>query len=171
MNMRYFLVLTVLLFSWAGLKAQPVQIKSAKITFEFPSKKVKGTLDGFASSSKIYWDDYSNSIFKGSVDAATLDTNNGLRNWSLRGSRYFNVKEYPKMLFVSKTIKKEGNTWLVIGDLTIKGVQKEFRIRFQRKDDFLFGTGELYSSDYGIKIKKLREENLVVVNFEFEFVP
>ena len=76
--------------------AQQGGIASAKITFEFLSKKVNGSIEGFESESQIDWDVPSNSKFKGSVKVATLDTNNGLRNWSLRSSRYFNAKTYPK---------------------------------------------------------------------------
>ena len=50
-----------------------------------------------------------NSIFKGSVDSKTLDTNNGLRNWSLRSGKYFDVDDHPKITFESKEISKKGD--------------------------------------------------------------
>ena len=162
-----FIVLLWLLTSTVLLTAQQKQITSAKITFEFPSKNVKGTISGFESQSKIDWKNPSNSLFKGSVEAATLDTNNGLRNWSLRGSRYFNVKEYPKIEFVSSKIEQQSNRWLVNGLLTIKGITKSVDIVFTKEEGVLVGNATLYSSDYMINIKKTRDDNLVKVNFKF----
>ena len=118
-------------------------------------------------SRKIDWKNPSNSLFQGSVEAATLDTNNGLRNWSLRGSRYFNVKEYPKIEFVSSKIEQQSNRWLVNGLLTIKGITKSVNIVFTKEEGVLVGNATLYSSDYMINIKKTRDDNLVKVNFKF----
>lgn len=152
------------------VNAQQSGIAKAKITFEFPSKDVNGNIEGFESESQIDWDNPTNSIFKGSVSVGTLDTNNGLRNWSLRGSRYFNAKTYPKIHFVSREIRKTENVWSVVGDLTLKGTTKAFTIEFKEDGNKLIGNAQLYSSDFGINIKKKREDNLVKVLFEFELV-
>ncbi|NAY90921.1 hypothetical protein GTQ34_03230 [Muricauda sp. JGD-17] len=164
---NHFILFFVLLPTF-WISAQNVTITTAKITFEFPSKNVKGTIGGFESTSKIDWENPSNSVFQGSVESATLDTNNGLRNWSLRSSRYFSTKTYPRISFTSKEVRKKGNTWVVLGDLTLKGIKKPFRIDFEQTNGKLKGRGELYSSDFNIKIKKQREDNLVLVYFELE---
>ena len=161
----------VVLLAAIPINAQQAVLQSEKITFVFPAKEVEGSIRGFQSSSKVDWNNPENSVFQGSVEVETLDTNNGLRNWSLRSSRYFHVKKHPKMTFKSRTIENFGENWTVTGDLTIKGTTKEFKIVFAKKGKSLKGRGELYCSDFGIKIKKLREDNLVIVDFEFELVP
>ena len=166
--MKNLLFVFLVSFALLPVSAQDTKITSGKITFQFPSKKVKGTIEGFQSASKIDWDNPSNSVFEGSVEAASLDTNNGLRNWSLRSSRYFSTKAYPRISFASNEVKREGNVWIVTGTLTLKGISKPFRIDFKETEGKLQGKGELYSSDFGIKIKKQREDNLVLVYFEFE---
>lgn len=168
--MKAFILLLAVLFYASPIHAQHNEISSAQITFEFPSKKVKGSIAGFESQSKINWEEPSKSLFKGSVDVATLDTNNGLRNWSLRSSRYFNAKTYSKISFASKRIQQEGNLWKVAGELTIKGITKPFDIEFEHMNNKLVGTGTLYSSDFDIKIKKNREDNVVKVKLELELV-
>lgn len=160
-----FLLLQVAL---AG--AQQNEFPAAKITFEFPSKGVNGSIEGFESQSRIDWEVPTNSIFKGSVEAATLDTNNGLRNWSLRGSRYFNVKDYPKISFSSRAVRKIGTTWSVEGDLTMKGNTKSVRMEFKEMEGKLIGKASIYSSDFGIKIKKNREDNLVNITLELDLI-
>ncbi|WP_422859964.1 YceI family protein [Flagellimonas sp. S174] len=169
MKMLTSLVLIALVFFKTNLHGQSTgKITSAKITFEFVSKEVKGTIEGFESQSKIDWQNLENSYFKGAVQSKTLDTNNGLRNWSLRSGKYFNVDDYPKITFESKRIRNENTKLLVTGNLNIKGVEKEITITFTKNGQQLVGTTSLYSIDYGIKIKKRREDNLVKVKMVFE---
>jgi polyisoprenoid-binding protein YceI len=169
--MRYIFLLFVGLAQVLSLVAQTKKVRSAMVTFEFPAKEVKGSIEGFESQSEIDWDNPSNSIFKGSVATASLDTNNGLRNWALRGSRYFDAKDHPKISFASKKVIKTGDLWTVMGDLTIKGITKPFQIEFETYNNTLIGRGELYSSDFDVKIKKARADNLVTVKIEMELMP
>ncbi len=150
------------------VKGQTVNIKSAVISFEFVSKETKGTISGFKSNSSIDWKNLENSVFKGSVASETLDTNNGLRNWSLKSGKYFDVDDYPIILFQSKQVKLHDKKLVVTGDLTIKNITKPITINFIQNKNQLIGTTSLYSIDYGIKIKKNREDNLVKVKMVFD---
>lgn len=149
------------------LQAQNLKVKSANISFEFPSKKVKGSIAGFQSTSEIDFNTLETSRFEGSVAAKTLDTNNFLRNLSLRSGRYFNVSDFPRIKFVSNSIQNIDEALLVKGSLTLKGTTKPFEITFERVGYQLIGTASLYSSDYGITIKKERKDNLVKITFDF----
>ncbi|WP_136468648.1 YceI family protein [Flagellimonas onchidii] len=93
---------------------------------------------------------------------------NGLRNWSLRNGKYFDVDDFPKILFNSNEVKLENGKFIVKGDLTIKETTKEIVIVFAKNQNQLIGTTSLYSIDYGIKIKKKREDNLVQVKMVFD---
>lgn len=163
--MRTFSILLIVFSSlFSGfIYSQKVQITDAQISFEFVSKSVKGTIGGFESESEIDWDNLENSVFKGSVISRTLDTNNGLRNWSLRSGKYFDVDDHPKITFESNQVDLDGERLLVKGDLTIKTTTKPVTFVFTKKQNQLVGTTSLYSIDYGIKIKKKREDNLVKV--------
>lgn len=149
-------------------KAQETKITNATIEFEFVDKGVKGTIAGFQSTSKIDWNNMANSFFEGSVAVETLDTNNGLRNWSLKSGKYFDKSDYPRIYFNSSEITKVDNTYLVQGDLTLKGIKKPLTITFEKEGNQLIGKTELYTYDFDIKIKKKREDNLVTVIFRFE---
>ncbi|NKI32360.1 YceI family protein [Croceivirga thetidis] len=165
------IITSVLILSLAiqgQIYGQSTQIKTAEITFEFPSKNVSGTIEGFESSSTIDFNNLEGSKMKGAVDSKTLDTNNFLRNISLRSGRYFDVKNYPKIYFESSSIRKQTNGFKVIGTLTMKGTSKPLEINFKEVRNKLLGNTSLYSSDYGITIKKERTDNLVKVNFSFE---
>ncbi len=154
---------------WALLPSPLVlaqnEISNAEITFTFVSKDVDGSISGFSSSSAIDLDNPSNSEFKGTVSVETLKTGNFLRDWSLKGKKYFNADDYPEISFASTSVTTTDTGFKVTGDLTLKGKSKPITIDFTRKADQVRGTTTLFSSDFGINIKKERKDNEVIVNF------
>lgn len=60
------------------------------------------------------------------IDAASINTRQPDRDNHLRSADFFNVEEYPVLLFESKRIERLGdNRGRVVGDLTIRGVTRE----------------------------------------------
>lgn len=168
MTMKYILVLFIL-SSQHFIFAQDTTIKSAEITFTFVSEEVNGSLSGFESSSSIDLNDIENSKFKGSVTAATIDTGNSIRNWSLRRGKYFDADDYPKITFESSSIQTTEKGFTVKGQLTIKSTTKPITVNFIKTTTKLTGTTTLFSSDYDITIsKKGREKNKVDIKFVFQ---
>lgn len=146
---------------------QQNSITDAEISFEFPSKEVSGTIAGFVSASYIDWENPERSTFKGSVAVESLDTNIGLRNWMLKNKRYFNADAYPRIYFESTEVREAEGILIVKGNLTLKGTTKPIEIEFRPENEQLIGTTQLFSSDFGITIKKKREANLVEVRMVF----
>lgn len=144
------------------------QIKNAKISFEFLDKGVKGSIAGFESKSTINWDNLEQSVLEGSVATETLDTNNGLRNWSLKSGKYFDKSDHPRIRYKSSQIQATASGYAVSGTLTIKGIAKPMTINFTREGNRLIGKATVFTSDFDIKIKKKREDNEVAVRFEFD---
>ncbi|SPO54627.1 YceI family protein [Pseudomonas sp. JV551A1] len=57
------------------------------------------------------------------VDAASIDTALDLRDEHLRGSEWFDVQAYPKIVFVSRAVRHiEGRQYVIDGDLTLRGI-------------------------------------------------
>ena len=139
------------------------QVSSAEITFVFLNNDVDGTIAGFSSSSTIDMSNLTNAVLKGSVDVATIDTDNSIRNWSLKREKYFDAETYPKITFQSSSIQVDGSNITVIGQLTIKDITKKLTFKFTSKENQLVGTATLYSSDFGISIKSEREKNKVAM--------
>ena len=158
-----FLLATVSIFSQKDLR-----ISSAEITFNFLNNDVDGSISGFRSTSDIDLENPANSTFEGSVRVETIKTGNFLRDWSLKGRKYFDADEYPQITFRSTEVTATTNGLKVEGSLTIKGTSKPITIDFKKNGNRLTGTTTLFSSDYGIHIKKRREQNKVTVNLAFE---
>jgi polyisoprenoid-binding protein YceI len=50
------------------------------------------------------------------------------RDGHLKGPDFFNAKQFPKMTFKSKSVKKSGDKYKVAGTLTIRGVSKDITV-------------------------------------------
>ena len=68
-----------------------------------------------------------------SLEVRTKSVNTGIPNRDnhLRADEFFGVKEYPTMTFESTGVKrKEGNQYLVEGNLTVKGKTEKMAVPF-----------------------------------------
>lgn len=87
------------------------------------------------------------SVFKVTVDAATVNTGNKSRDSHLKKEEYFNVTEYPTISFLSDKIEKDAGPgmYMVNGKFTVKGKSKIISIPFTaapQNDGYLF-TGKI----------------------------
>ncbi|NHF60005.1 YceI family protein [Flavobacteriaceae bacterium TP-CH-4] len=162
------LFLFILSAPLCGVAQNSGEIASSEITFVYLSNDVDGSVSGFTSDSRIDLENPSNSVFKGSVATETIKTGNFLRDWSIRGGKYFDVDTYPTMSFESTSVSADAEGWKVTGDLTIKKTTKPITINFTRNGNKLTGTTTLYSSDFGINVKKKKEDNKVKVTLVFQ---
>ena len=88
------------------------------------------------------------SKFNVSVDAASIDTDNELRDGHLRGEGYIDVNTFPVISFVSRqvTAGEKPGTFSITGDLTIKGHIKtiSFPFVYETKNGKVNFTGTFY---------------------------
>jgi polyisoprenoid-binding protein YceI len=59
------------------------------------------------------------------IDAASIDTRDEKRDAHLRSADFFDVEKYPNVAFKSKSVKRAGDGFEVLGDLTMHGITKE----------------------------------------------
>ncbi len=89
------------------------------------------------SESRVVLDGDKSSIVV-TIDAASVDTNSSDRDQHLRSPDFFNAKEFPAMVFESKSVKGSGEQWEVEGDLTFRGVTKPISAKARK-----VGAGEM----------------------------
>ena len=64
-----------------------------------------------------------------SADVASITTNNAMRDGHLQAPDFFDAANNPKIMFVSKSFTKTGDTtYKLTGDFTMKGVTKEITL-------------------------------------------
>ncbi len=128
-------------------------------------------------SGTIVYDD--KNIAKSSVNvtikAASINTDNDMRDKDLRSANFFEVDKYPEITFVSKSVKKSGDEYILTGTFTMHGVSKEISFPFTiigiTKDPWgstRMGTEaslKVNRKDYGINYNKVLDNGgLVVAN-------
>lgn len=92
--------------------------------------KVNGTLT--INEAEIDFDesDPARSRFAATIDVSSLTTGNSKRDRHLKSADFLDESVYPKIKFVSKSVKPVENGFLCSGILEIKGVKKEVMFPF-----------------------------------------
>ncbi len=88
---------------------------------------VNGKFTDFMGTLTTQGEDLTGSKFNFTVQVASINTNVDQRDNHLRSADFFEVEKFPTMKFESTKILKSGreNHYVLIGNLTIKGVTKE----------------------------------------------
>jgi polyisoprenoid-binding protein YceI len=69
-----------------------------------------------------------------SIDTASISTQNSERDEDLRGPAFFDAKEFPAMTYHGRGIRHgSGDSWILDGSLTIRGVTKAVPLQFRFK--------------------------------------
>lgn len=85
-----------------------------------------GRFNEIAGEYTIDLDDAANCSIAVTLAADSVDTNSGDRDNHIKSPDFFNVKEFPELVFESTKISGgEGGKYRVVGDLTFHGVTKE----------------------------------------------
>ena len=135
---------------------------------------VKGTFGKFTG--KAVWDpaDLSAAKLEGSVDVASVDTNQPKRDAHLRSADFFDAAKYPVMTFQSTKFQKTANGLKMTGNLTIRGVTKEVTFDVEGPTEEIkdargtyrrgaSATATINRKDFGLNYNAMLETGGVVV--------
>jgi polyisoprenoid-binding protein YceI len=111
------------------------------------------------------------------IDVASVDTRQEMRDNHLRSADFFDVANYPTMRFVSKRIEGDvTNKFRVIGDLTIKNTTREVALDATLEGRAMdpwgndrvgfSATGKLNREEFGLTWNQALETGGVVVGNE-----
>lgn len=88
--------------------------------------KVRGRFDDF-DGKVVIGQGLEDSHVEIEIDAASVETRTDMRDNHLRSADFFDVEKYPKLTFRSREIRPTGgNTFQLVGDLTVRDVTNEF---------------------------------------------
>jgi polyisoprenoid-binding protein YceI len=162
------LVLTILVYSAASAQYKPAdQGSSLQFSIKNFGFNVTGTFTGLQGDIKFDPADLVNSNFDVSIDAATVNTDNSLRDSHLKGDSYFNVKIYPRITIVStKVTAGKNGMYVLTGKLTIKKQTKVISFPFSAtasNDGYQFkGTFTINRKDFDVGGTSTIADNLDV---------
>ena len=173
MNLRHLLSLIALFFTINTVFSQHslnrMRFSNVDVRFTFPSKNVKGTFTQFSFPDTVHLDSLQPQEWKASIQVGSIETGNAIRDWHLMSKKYFNRKEFTTMEFHTESLIKTSNGYQIKGNIRIKGIQKPLELRIEKNPgkDYYTAIGKLFSSDFGIWIKKKKEENKVTFRIRF----
>lgn len=85
--------------------------------------KVRGNFNDFEGTITIGETPETSSVVA-TVQAASITTNNEMRDGHLKSADFLDLENYPTLTFTSTKIVKKGQNYEMTGDLTLRGVTK-----------------------------------------------
>jgi polyisoprenoid-binding protein YceI len=179
--MRYpkLAVFSLVLFVWAvGSFAQekfdidPTHSNIGFTVRHMVVAKVSGGFNEFSGTIVYDEKDLTKSSVNVTIKTASINTQNERRDNHLRSADFFDAANDSVISFVSKSVKKDKDGYIAVGDLTIRGVTKEIELPFQilgvRKDARGARMGVEASLtidrfDYGVKWDRALDDGSLVV--------
>src|SRR5215204_5545709 len=87
--------------------------------------KVRGRFTDLSGTIETVGDSFTNGQVSVEINADSIDTNDAQRDAHLRTNDFFGTGDNPTITFTSTSVtQKQGNEFLVHGDLTIRGVTR-----------------------------------------------
>src|SRR5690348_10675665 len=128
-----FLLLPTILLPLAG-HARDWQVDAAKSTLTFKGTYQNGPFEGkfgkFTAAIALDENDVSKDRFDVTVDLASLDTQSGERNDTLRTADFFDIAKYPQAHYLTQSFGKADDGGLQAnGSLTIKDKSKPVALK------------------------------------------
>lgn len=94
--------------------------------------KVRGAFNDVSGYAVVNPENPSASEIEIRVQLASIDTRNEQRDEHLRSADFFDVENYPEMIFTATDVDEvEENNYVVVGDLTIRDITRQVTIPLQ----------------------------------------
>lgn len=130
------LILSLLLLAMFSAKAQETKWTfdktHSKIQFDVTHmviSEVSGQFGDYEGTVLVNNADFSDAQINFSIDVKSIDTDDEGRDKHLRSPDFFDAAKYPKITFMSKSMKKiDENLYKLTGDFTLRGVTKEITL-------------------------------------------
>ena len=140
--------------------------------------KVRGKFTSFQGSIELDEADLTQSRVAVSIDVASVNTSEDKRDAHLRSGDFFDAETFPTATFKSSAIVKNGDAYLIKGDLNVRGITKEVELQatFEGKatdprgdERAAFGAkASINREDWGMKFNMPLEGGGVVVGTKVE---
>ncbi|MBC6462962.1 YceI family protein [Actinomadura sp. HBU206391] len=126
--------------------------------------KIRGRFTAFAGQIVTAADPLLSSV-TATIDLTSVDTANAQRDDHIRSADFFEVDRYPTMTYRSSGLRRDGDGFVLDGELTLKGVTRPVPLRLQANgfgpdpfaaDPFagaragFTATGEIDRMDFGV---------------------
>ena len=92
--------------------------------------KVRGQFKSFSGTIEVGEDALASRV-EANIDLASVDTGDEKRDAHLRSPDFFDVGNNPSMTFRSTEVRADGDGYTVVGDLSLKGVNRSVELNLE----------------------------------------
>jgi polyisoprenoid-binding protein YceI len=92
--------------------------------------------------------DLAASSFEATIDVASINTGNGMKNTHAKSANWFDIEKYPAISFTSSSITKKGDGYEATGMLEMHGIAKEITLPFTFVDNTFSSEIEVNRMDF-----------------------
>lgn len=172
-----FLGLLIISFAF-GAEKYTIDTAHSSASFKVRHLVISNTKGDFQDLSGVIWLDESdpaNSSVELTIKVASVDTDDDKRDGHLRSPDFFDAEKYPNITFKSTKVAKDGDVYMLTGNLTIKDVTKEVSFPFEMvgpvnamgsKRLGAHATFKIDRQDYGVSWNKTLDSGGLLVGNE-----
>lgn len=119
-------------------------------SIKFEGGDPSGEFTGLKGTISFDPNNLASSKFSTSIDVASINTGNGMKNTHAKSEKWFDAEKYPTITFNSSSISKASTGYQATGTLSMHGVEKEVTIPFTFDNNIFAGSFEINRLDYNI---------------------
>ena len=119
-------------------------------SIKFDGGDPSGEFSGLKGTINFDPADLANSKFDVTIDVATINTGNGMKNTHAKSEKWFDVEKYPVIKFTSSSITKTAAGFDAKGTLDMHGVQKEIVVPFTFNQNIFKSSFSINRLDYNV---------------------
>ena len=93
--------------------------------------KVRGQFGDFEGTARVDTATPADSTVSVTIRPVSISTGSEDRDNHLRSGDFFDVENFPTWTFTSTDVSRDGSTWTIVGDLTLKDVTRPVSIDFE----------------------------------------
>ena len=123
---------------------------SESYTVKFNGGDPSGEFRGLKATISFDEKNLAASKFVATIDVATINTGNGMKNTHAKSEKWFDAEKYPVIKFTSSAITKTAAGYAAKGILEMHGVQKEFIIPFTFVNNVFAAGFEINRLDFNV---------------------
>src|SRR5450759_4961386 len=121
---------------------------SDNYSVKFDGGDPSGAFTGLKGTIKFDENNLASSKFDCTIDVASINTGNGMKNTHAKSDKWLDAAKYPVIRFTSKSINKTATGFAAVGTLDFHGVQKEITFPFTFVNNVFAGAFEVNRMDY-----------------------
>lgn len=128
-----------------------VDLQTWKITdnysIQFESKDPSGIFREFKGEIKFSKENPEKSSFNLTIPVKSISTGNAVKNKKSLSGDWFDEKNHPLIQYKSSSVQKTDKGYLIIGQLTIKGVSKTYKVPLTFEE---MSSGAIFSGKFDV---------------------